>query len=351
MLLQEFGWDSFFAAQISPDEVPGRVASAIREHFTLWTEDGETEARASGRLRYSALDAEWPCVGDWVVLRHHAPVIERVLHRKTKLSRKQPGKQVREQVLAANLDVLFIVSGLDRDYNPRRIERYVVLARESEARPVILLNKVDLVPQLELNLDHILDQTRSLAGDVPVLPVSAVSGASLEGLPAFLAAGETAAMIGSSGVGKSTILNRLLGEQLQRTQAVRDDDNRGRHTTTRRELFCMPGGWLLMDLPGLRELQLWADVEQLDQSFDDIQQLAQSCRFRDCSHSSEPGCAVRSAGLDPARLVSYQKLQRELAYLDRKSDPRAAREERQRWKALEKSVRTSSKWRNKSRPG
>lgn len=349
MLLQEFGWDDFFAAQVSPDEISGRVVSAIREHFLVWTEAGEIEVSASGRLRHSVPDSEWPCVGDWVVLRRNAPVIDRVLHRKTKLSRKQPGKQVREQVLAANLDVLFIVSGLDRDYNPRRIERYLVLARESGARPVVLLNKLDLAGELGLDLDGILDETRRLSAGVPVLPVSAVCGDSLDALLTFLSSGETAALIGSSGVGKSTILNRLLGEALQETQAVRASDNRGLHTTTRRELFRMPGGCLLMDLPGLRELQLWAGMEQLEHSFDDIQQLAQGCRFRDCSHVSEPGCAVQDAGIDPGRLASYHKLQRELAYLDRKSDARAVQDQRRRWKSIEKSLRASIRLRNKNR--
>jgi len=347
MILQELGWNDFFAAQLSHG-TPGRVASAIREHFLVWTEEGEIEARPSGRLRHSARGRKWPSVGDWVVLRPHEAVIEQVLERKTTLCRKQPGKEVREQVLATNVDVLFIVSGLDHDYNPRRLERYLGLARESGARPVILLNKMDLVAELNLDLDFILTETRKLALDVEVLPVSATSGDSLDRLPVYLSRGETAAMAGSSGVGKSTILNRLLGEELQPTQTVRFGDDRGRHTTTSRELFRMPGGWLLMDLPGLRELQLWTDIEQLDHSFDDIQSLAKNCRFRDCSHLSEPGCAVRTAGIDE-RLANYQKLQRELAYLQRKSDAGAAREERQRWKLLEKSMRAASKSQNKNR--
>jgi ribosome biogenesis GTPase len=274
-----------------------------------------------------------------VVLRSDAPVIEQVLERRTKVSRKQPGKQTQEQVLAANVDVLFIVSGLDRDYNPRRLERYLVLARESGARAVIVLNKADLAHELAVDLDRMIDETRELSFNVPVLAVSALLGHGLEALPGFLHPGETAALIGSSGAGKSTILNHLLGEQRQRTDTERTPGERGRHITTCRELFVMPGGWLLMDLPGLRELQLWADPEHLDGSFADILTLALDCRFRDCTHSSEPGCAVRSAGLDAARLANYRKLQHELAYLERKSDARLAREERNRWKALEKSVR------------
>jgi ribosome biogenesis GTPase len=336
MLLEQLGWNAFFAQQLSGG-IPGRVAFSNREHFLLWTESGEVTAGVSGRLRHSSIP--WPCVGDWVVLRNDAAVIEQVLERRTKVSRKQPGKQTQEQVLAANVDVLFIVSGLDRDYNPRRLERYLVLARESGARAVIVLNKADLAHELALDPDRMIDETTELSSDAPVLAVSALLGDGLEALPGFLHPGETAALIGSSGAGKSTILNRLLGEQRQRTDTERTPCERGRHITTCRELFVMPGGWLLMDLPGLRELQLWADPEHLDGSFADIRALALDCRFRDCTHSSEPGCAVRGAGLDAARLANYRKLQRELAYLERKSDARLAREEKSRWKALEKSIR------------
>jgi ribosome biogenesis GTPase len=263
----------------------------------------------------------------------------KVLERRTKLSRKQPEREIREQVLAANIDVLFIVSGLDRDYNERRIERFLVMARESGARPVVLLNKSDLADELGLDLADVVARTARLSLGVQVLPLSAISDHGLDALPALLALGETAALIGSSGVGKSTILNRLLGDERQRTTAVRAGDSRGRHTTTTRELFVMPGGWLLMDLPGLREVQLWATTEDLTDSFEDIQELAGACRFRDCAHAGEPGCAVEAAGLEPGRLANYLKMQRELAHLERKVDPRLAKETRAKWKAIEKSVR------------
>jgi ribosome biogenesis GTPase len=285
----------------------------------------------------------WPAVGDWVILRNDAAVIVTVLNRKTKLSRKQPEREVREQVMAANIDVLFIVSGLDRDYNPRRIERFLVLANESGARPVVLLNKSDLAAELGLDLADVVARTQQLSPEITVLPISALSDHGLDALPALLGPGETAALIGSSGVGKSTILNRLLGDERQRTTAVRASDSRGRHTTTSRQLFVMPGAWLLMDLPGLREVQLWASsenpTEQLDASFDDIQQLAQTCRFRDCTHTAEPGCAVTAATIEPARLANYLKMQKELAHLERKTDPRLAKETKSKWKAIEKSVR------------
>jgi ribosome biogenesis GTPase len=348
MLLEDLGWSSFFESQLptAPAGIPGRVASANHGRFLVWTGStetgsGEVEASVAGQLRKPG--ALWPAVGDWVVLRNDDAVIDRVLTRRTCLSRKQPEREVREQILAANIDVLFIVSGLDRDYNPRRIERFLVMANESGARPIVLLNKADLAPQLDLELDELVSQVQQLSPNITVLPISAKSDHDLSALPAQLAAGQTAALIGSSGVGKSTILNRLLGDERQRTTEVRTSDSRGRHTTTTRQLFRMPGGWLLMDLPGLREVQLWTNAEQptgnLAASFDDIQALAANCRFRDCTHSAEPGCAITSANLDPARLANYKKMQKELAHLERKTNPRLAKETRAKWNAIEKSVR------------
>ena len=352
MFLKDLGWSSFFEGQLTalPSGVPGRVASANHGRFRVWTAAGgnelaEVDASVTGVLRKSG--ALWPAVGDWVLLRPDAPVIDRVLNRQTKLSRKQPEREIREQVLAANIDVLFIVSGLDRDYNPRRIERYLVMAHESGARPVVLLNKADLAPALGLNLDGVVEDVKRLGGGVTVLPISALSDENLDALPAQLGPGQTAALIGSSGVGKSTILNRLLGDERQATSEVRAGDSRGRHTTTTRQLFRMPGGWLLMDLPGLREVQLWAGSDQtsaglgtnLEASFDDIQALAENCRFRDCTHNAEPGCAVTSANLDAGRLANYRKMQKELQHLERKTNPRLAKETRAKWNAIEKSVR------------
>jgi ribosome biogenesis GTPase / thiamine phosphate phosphatase len=356
--LRDLGWSGFFESQLNPaaDSIAGRVASANHGRFLVWiapdraaanqTEFVEVDASVTGSLRKSG--ALWPAVGDWVVLRSGAPVIDRVLNRQTKLSRKQPEREIREQVLGANIDVLFIVSGLDHDYNPRRIERFLVMAKESGARPVVLLNKADLAAGLSLNLAEIVGSIEQLSAGIRVLPISALSDVNLDALPAELGPGQTAALIGSSGVGKSTILNRLLGHNRQATTAVRTSDSRGRHTTTTRQLFRMPGNWLLMDLPGLREVQLWANPDagaagtsggNLDASFDDIQALAENCRFRDCTHTAEPGCAVTAADLDPARLANYQKMQRELAHLERKTNPRLAKETRAKSNAIEKSVR------------
>lgn len=340
MRLEQFGWSDFFAEQ-SAAGVPARVASACHEQMVVWTEGGEVHVKPSGALRYGS--PLWPAVGDWVMLREHEQVIDRVLERRTTLSRRQPGRASSEQVLAANVDVLFIVSGLDRDYNPRRLERYLVLARKSGARPVILLNKADLAVELGFDLEEVVERTRALAGEMTVLPLSAMTDSSLGTLVAEVAPGETAAMIGSSGVGKSTILNRLLGTRLQLTSAVRAGDDRGRHTTTARELFMLPGGSLLIDMPGLREVQLWAGEEAVDAGFREIQELAASCRFRDCRHMGEPGCAVMSSGLDATRLANYHKMRRELEFLERKADPELGRQTRAKWKAIHKAHRHSKR--------
>ncbi|HEY1986790.1 MAG TPA: ribosome small subunit-dependent GTPase A [Terracidiphilus sp.] len=336
MHLEDIGWNGFFASQ-EYTGTPGRVASVSREGFLVWTEAGERPATIGSALRSSG--STWPAIGDWVALNQHAPVIEHVFARRTVLSRRRPGAAVEEQVLAANVDVLFLVSGLDNDYNERRIERYLVVARQCGARPVILLNKADVAASNNIDLPAAVHRLRQWSGGADVLPVSAHSGEGLEHLASRLAGGETAALIGSSGVGKSTIVNRLLGSQLQATGEVRAGDNRGRHTTTTRSLFSMPGGWMLIDMPGLREVQLWASSDRLDAGFDEIQQLAAACRFRNCSHTTEPGCAVLASAPDPHRLANFRKMKAELEFLDRKAGKQLMSETKARWKVIHKDMR------------
>ena len=333
MSLEKFGWNSYFEREFlrvaEPGAEPGRVALADREMFSVWTESGEREASVSGRLRHSGGD--WPAVGDWVVLEGGARIV-RVLRRQTAFSRKEAGAVTRAQVIAANIDVLIVVAGLDGDFNLRRLERYLLLARESGARPVVVLNKSDLRADAEEVAVH------AAALGAPVVTTSALDGCGLDALEAHIEPCQTAALTGSSGVGKSTLLNRLLGSERQRVQEVRESDSRGRHTTVRRELFLAPNGWLIVDTPGLRELQLWADAESVDLAFADIAELAQQCRFRDCQHQGEPGCAV-TAGVDEARLANYAKLQREAAHLERQQNQRAAQEEKRRIKRIHRAMR------------
>ncbi len=336
MSLERFGWNSYFESEFSrfagAGVEPARVALADRERFVVWTESGERDATVAGRLRYESDD--WPTVGDWVALEAGTR-ISAVLPRQSVFSRKEPGAVTREQVIAANIDVLFAVTGLDGDFNLRRIERYLLLAWESGAKPVVVLNKADLCANPAQAAAHV----QALASGAPVAVVSALEGWGVPEVEVHLRAGQTAAVTGSSGAGKSTLVNRLLGHERQRVQEVRADDSRGRHTTVRRELILAPAGWLLVDTPGLRELQLWATPASIDLAFDDIADLALQCRFRDCRHQGEPGCAVAAGGVDESRLANYAKLQRELAHLDRKLDQRAAQEEKRRIKRIHRAMR------------
>jgi ribosome biogenesis GTPase len=291
-----------------------RVLSQAHELYSVATAQGEQLAQVTGRLRF--LD-ELPAVGDWVTLTPtQPPLITAIEPRTSCFTRTAPGGG--RQILAANIDVAFLVCGLDADFNPNRLDRYLVQARQSGARPVVILNKADLRP------------APPLAVDVPVAAVSALQG-DLAGLTAHVQPGETAALFGSSGVGKSTIVNRLLGAQRQAT-----GDIPGRHVTTSRQLILLPAGWWLLDMPGLRELALDATSVAVNEAFAEIS--PQQCRYRDCRHEEEPGCAIRDH-IDPARLASYRKLRREQAYAERKDDPVAARAEKERWKKIHKAMR------------
>jgi ribosome biogenesis GTPase / thiamine phosphate phosphatase len=347
--LERYGFTPVRAAQLAalglPDLNPARVVVEHRGAFLLQGGDGELRGEISGTLRRQATRRrDLPAVGDWVAARGAGmdamAVIDAILPRHGIVSRRASGDPTNEQVVAVNVDVLFVAMGLDGNFNLRRLERALTLAYESGARPVVLLTKSDLAGDA---LSVRTSEAQRAASNVPVHAISAATGQGISDVTHYLVPGETVALIGSSGVGKSTLLNRLCGEERQPTQPVSDAFARGRHTTTARELVVLPGGALLLDTPGLREVGIWADEESLARTFGDVLELAAQCRFRDCRHDQEPGCAVRAAlaagGLTPEREASYGKLVRELRHLERQRDERARLDESRRVRALHRRAR------------
>ena len=333
------GWEAAFAEHRADGLAPARVAIQHRGAYDLLTEAGELRAAAATRL--VKLD-ELPAVGDWVGVDPETEQVEAVLPRRTSISRKEVWQAVREQVLAANIDVAFLVQALPLDFNVRRLERYLAMGWESGAQPVVLLTKTDLVDDVTPFLAEVESVT---LGACPVHAVSAKTGEGLDELRVHLEPNRTAVLLGSSGVGKSTIVNALAGEDLLETQEVRADDHRGRHTTTHRELIVLAGGGVILDTPGIRELQLWdADLEQ---TFGDVEEIARRCRFSDCAHDREPGCAIREALADGSlpvdRWQSYVKLQRELEALEARRNHLLRQERVREYKIRTRQNRSNKK--------
>ncbi len=345
--LSDLGWNDRFQAQFDTLEtsplLPARVASEFRGGYQLFAENGVVLAQLAGKLRYEAGQRDdLPVVGDWVAFApfgENEGLIHAVLPRRSSFTRKAAGVAHVAQIVAANLDLVFLVMALNQDFNLRRLERYLVLAWESGAEPVVLLTKADLAE----DLDSQVREATTLAGFAPVLVTSSLTGEGIDPVRDMIAPGRTAGLLGSSGAGKSSLINRMLGGDLLATGGIREADGRGRHTTTRRELHALPGGGLILDTPGMRELGLWDGASGLKATFSDVEALAEACRFQDCAHASEPGCAVQAAldegMLTPERLDSYRKLLREQAHHARRQDARLQRDRQQEIKRISMDIK------------
>lgn len=352
MELEHLGWNNFFEKNFrncaDQGYGVGRVYLENRRSFWLYTKVGEIKADVSGKMIYQADSrSDFPAVGDWVVFRLQEDkgkaIIHSILPRKSKFSRKVPGSSIEEQIVATNIDTVMLVSGLDNDFNLRRIERYLVMVSASGAKSVILLNKADLCVDLESRLAEV----KRIAPSVPVIPISATHDEQLTAFDSFIKEGETVALLGSSGVGKSTITNHLLGGERQKVQEVRMGDDRGRHTTTKRELIVLPNGGLIIDTPGMRELQLWVSEEGLENSFEDIDAFTAQCFYSNCEHNNTRGCAIEAAledgSLDHARWENHNKLQKELAYITEKHDASAAQTKKKNIKKITRQFNKNQK--------
>lgn len=339
---RKLGWNAFFGKHFQKyagECEPGRVSTVYKNGYKVYLKEGEARARVSGNLRKSG---DIPAVGDWVaVSRDNAGsfTIQAVLPRKSKFSRKDAGRVTGEQVLVTNIDTVFIMTSLNKDFNLRRLERYLVIAKDSGAEPVVILSKSDVCD----DTDRKIGEVGEIAPDVKVYAISALERKGLEQIAPYLQEGRTVALIGSSGVGKSTLINILEGRERQKVGEIREDDSRGRHVTTERELILLESGGIIIDNPGMRELQLWDAGKGLQDLFRDIEELGRQCKFSDCMHETEPGCAIKAAirdgTLSEKRLESYRKLQKEQLAMERKKNPELMIEEKKKWKKIAKSIR------------
>ena len=346
--LKQLGWNNFFQQQVAIDDdsIPARVVRQDLGRYLLMSEQGPMVGILQGKARLESSKADLPTVGDWVLVKEQEQgdeyIIQSMLERTTKFSRKQAGEKFYEQVVAANIDTVFIVTGLDDNFNVQRIERYLFLCNTSGALPVIILNKADICD----DRDRFLDEIREVACGAPAHVISALNEDGLQSLQPYISEGTTVAVLGSSGVGKSTLINALLGYDHFKTGAVRDTDSRGRHTTTHRELCPIPGGGLIIDTPGMRELQIWSEEQYLATTFEDVDELATQCKFFDCQHQSEPGCAIQAAikaeSLSAERWDSYGKYLRELAFLAEQQSINAKLQKKANNKKFSRFIRNRS---------
>ena len=354
--LEDWGWDARWAEAFAEDGARGLLAARVvaqqRGLLTIATADAIRHARVTGSMRHEAKGAaDLPCVGDWIAAEanpgEEAMTVRRILPRRTKLSRKAAGETLEEQVIASNLDAVVVMTAMNADFNARRLERFLAVVRESGAEPVIALNKADSCAEP----GPYLGEARLVAGDAAVVAMSAKTGDGLAVLSQWIQPGRTVGFVGTSGVGKSTLINRLLGREALKTFETRAGDERGRHTTTHRELFVLPGGGVLLDTPGMREMAFWEAGRGMAESFDEIDALAAGCRFKDCAHGSEPGCAVKAAiesgALPAARLESMNKLKKEMAFQKRRVDPATQAAEKKKWRSANKALRKRVKEKKK----
>ncbi|KAA3619993.1 MAG: ribosome small subunit-dependent GTPase A [Calditrichaeota bacterium] len=356
MNIINLGWNDFFAASFQPFKESGCFAGKVsvehKQYIEVYCEFGEINCEISGKFRHQAKSQEeFPAVGDWIAFRYmekeRKGIVQQILPRTSKISRKVAGQNTQEQVIAANVDYLFIVTSLNTDFNMRRLERYLTVAWDSGSSPVIILNKADLCT----DTDSFLAETEEIAFGVPVHLMSALNKEGLEQLQPYFEGHKTCALIGSSGVGKSTIINKIIGTDRQRVNELRPSMDKGMHTTTQRELIILPDGGLLIDTPGMREIQLWDADQGVAEAFEDVTEYAKNCRFRNCQHRQEPGCAVRNAvengDIGSGRFQNFQKMQEELQQLKGKQELHARLEAKRQDKILHRAIKNMKKVKGK----